>query len=137
MSNFRPGDQRLLILAGTAAQAGVYMREHNLMPSQIAYAMSEEQIRGYQNPEYVIIGTFWDRHDCIRMWQSLKKCMTDGRVMKAPDHIETFLEPVKKPIVPTPAPPVPEVKTEPLKPIKFKHIKVPKPVNGGFKHIKP
>jgi hypothetical protein len=130
---------RLLILSGTAAQAGNYMREQGLMPSQVAYVMHADQLSGYLNPQFVIVGTFWDRPDCIRTWQKLCACMTDGREMKAPDHIEKFLEPVvvkvKAKIVPAPA--VPKVKTEPPKAVTFKHIKPPKLPNGGFKHIKP
>lgn len=150
----------IYVLAGTAAQAGNFMRESGLMPSQVRYVASEDHVRGLSNPTYWIVGTFWDRSDAIRIWENLKRCMVDGRPMLAPPHIEQFLEEQRKPKVAKDTcgkcgtiKPINEfcpnmchavkpvvMPVAPDKPVKFKHIKdvpKPKPEKPKFKHIKP
>lgn len=129
---------RLLILAGNAAQAAQYVREKNLSTLDVLYVSGEHHVRGWTSPRYAIVGTFWDRHDAIRIWQILKLCFPTviRKTMTAPPEIEKFLQPqLPPPPPPPPPPPRPTVNVGPVL-TDFKHIKEPKPENNGFKRIR-
>lgn len=97
---------RLLLLSGNAGEAARYLREKNLMPSQVSYISTEDQVRGYENPDFVVLPGFWKRHDCIRIWAQLLKTIRDGRDTSkwVPKDIQKFLEEAKRP-KPAPVPP--------------------------------
>jgi len=142
MPDFAAPPYRIYVLAGTATQAADYMRVHGLMPSQVVYVTGPDKLLGLLDPEYAVVGTFWDRHDAIQIWEGLLiACRAGSPRPKAPDHIEKFLD-KKYNWTPTASPTVP--KKEPVLPSKFKRIKPPdppppppKPENFGFKRIKP
>lgn len=101
----------IFILAGTAPQAACYVREHTGRLSDYRYVSSAHALRGLADPDYVVVGTFWDRPDAITIWQTL--CVSCKVRPVAPAHIEPFLhrtipfnpiaveqDPVLVPIVP-------------------------------------
>lgn len=144
MPDFAAPPYRIYVLAGTATQAADYMRVHGLMPSQVVYVTGPDKLLGLLDPEYAVVGTFWDRHDAIQIWENLLVACRAARPT-APDHIERFLD---KKYNWTPTKHLSKTeKKEPVLPSKFKSIKPPpepapppkppKPDNFGFKRIKP
>lgn len=145
--------QKTLLLAGNAAQAANWCREHGIALSEATYVFSPEQVRGYREPPYAVVGTFWDAPRSLDIWRALVLTYPKNPP-KAPPEIEPFLHPVlpSKPVV-VPAPPIPTVPSEPchkcgtIRPVNeycpecgppvFKHIEDVPPPKKAFKRIKP
>lgn len=92
----------LNILAGNAAQAAMYCRDHGISLHDARYIVSPEQLRGQLAPDYAVAGTFWDAPRAIEIWKTLVTCYIGSKrpVPIAPPHIEPFLHPT----LPTSAP---------------------------------
>jgi hypothetical protein len=121
------------ILAGNVAQAALWSREHGYSLSDTRYVAQEHMLRGVKEPHYVVTGTFWDRHDAIKIWQILLAAYAGATVKPlAPPEIQKFLTAntaaftaIDNPVAPLAVlqPVEPETDITPKKK-KFKHIRV-------------
>ena len=86
----------LYILAGNAAQAATYCREHNISLPEARYVSQSYHLAGVKEPEYVVVGTFWDSPRSIDTWKTLLASYAGSKkpVPRAPPHIQPFLNPV-------------------------------------------
>jgi hypothetical protein len=152
----------LYILAGNSNHVAIYMRERGLQPSLVQYVRDAYRLRGLRNPTFVVLTSFWDRPDAKEIWETLKHTQTDASTLdtqiparirhqwgidlvactkcgtlkpenewcevcrqREEDERSKEEEARQKARAAKPAP------------IKFKHIRPPKPENGGFKRIRP
>lgn len=82
----------ILILAGNAAQAAMYCRDHGISLHDARYIMSPDQVRGYKEPRYAVCGTFWSSPRSIEIWKALVLCYAgSSHTPVAPPDIEPFL----------------------------------------------
>lgn len=65
----------LYILAGNAAQAAAFTTEVGMQPTRGRYVSDDHVLRGLRDPHYVVVGTFWQRHDANRIWDTLQAAM--------------------------------------------------------------
>lgn len=70
-----PSTTYLYILAGTAAQAAAFTSEVGMSPTRGRYVSDDYILRGLRDPHYVVVGTFWQRPDANRIWDSLQAAM--------------------------------------------------------------
>lgn len=66
---------KIIVCAGHASQATSWAKEMDLPLTRILYA-TEQSVRGHSNPVFIVIGTFWERPDAIKIWQVLQAAMS-------------------------------------------------------------
>lgn len=77
-------NKKLYVLAGSAQEAADFAREHAIPFNTILYLSSDRNIKGLQNPAYVVTGTFWQRKDAPDIWNSVQLCMRSPMEMLIP-----------------------------------------------------
>ena len=81
----------IYILAGNAAEAANYCREHNISLPDARYVHSPELLRGLVDPEFAVTGTFWDSPRAIDIWRVLLIAFIGKPTPQAPPEIQKFL----------------------------------------------
>ena len=128
------GSDRLQILSGTAYEAAEWCRRAAKPFNTVRYVASFNHLRGLMDPEYVVVGTFWNRHDAVQIWAALvSACKTHPP--GAPPEYEAFLHKTL-PVLPILSIPNPTPKEPILHPITLED-ESPTPKKKKFKSIKP
>jgi len=76
--------KKLLVLAGNAAQVRDFCREYQILPNTVSYVNDESHLKGLQGPPFVVVGTFWDRPDAVRIWTELQIHYAGGQTTYPP-----------------------------------------------------
>jgi hypothetical protein len=115
--------------------------------------MTAEQVYGLLNPEYVVVGTFWNHPQAVPIWQALVS-VSKAHPPQAPPELEPFLHKNFPVFSPLPAPPPPKTQVPDVEcpkcgldhpanewcpncgEPKFKHIEDVPPLKKKFKSIK-
>jgi hypothetical protein len=83
----------IYLLAGNAAQAANYCREHGIGLRDASYVSSPVLLRGLAEPDYAVVGTFWDHVRAIEIWKTLLSCYAGSKkpLPQAPPAIQQYL----------------------------------------------
>ena len=124
---------KIYLLAGNASQAADWCRQSKTPMSSVRYVSSADHLRGLMDPTWIVVGTFWERHDAVSIWAALVHACTIKPV--APPEYEPFLH---KKLPPLPIVSIPNTMApfSILQPIVLEKEE-PTPKKKTFKSIKP
>ena len=68
-----PTRRKPFIFAGNFRQAVTYAQLNDLKPNDWIYLNDEYKLMGYENPEVIMVGTYDERPDYLRIKQRIKE----------------------------------------------------------------
>lgn len=85
--------KKLFVLAGSAAQVRDFCNDYGVPTTSVIYVTDQTQIRGTQDPAFVVVGSFWQRHDAATLWTALQSQFLNTEATYPPFMIKNLTKP--------------------------------------------